>query len=892
MGERLKEVFGEAAELPIEARATFLDAACGADESLRRQVNELLRAHDRAGDFLSHPAALVVAATLDADEPADDLAPGPVVGSYRLVERLGRGGSASVWRARQQQPVERDVARKVLAAGEHGGRAADRFVAECQALARMQHPAIAKVLDAGTTRDGALWLAMELIDGEPITRHCEANALPLRQRLELFAEVCLAVQHAHTKGIVHRDLKPSNVLATMRDGRPQPVVIDFGIASALPGEGGAGQPPGGDDTFGTPEYMSPEQAALGRQAIDARTDVYSLGVVLYELTCGVRPHARRSGGGTPELLRSIREHQPEPPSARAATPLPREVDWITARAMAKDPAQRYATAQALADDVWRLLRDEVVLAGPGTARHRLVKFVRRHRLGVAAVAAVLLALATGTGMALAGWLASEEQAAMAAREARNAGLAAANERREAENARREADNARREASKANRALALLDEIWSGIDPARLGRQDYPVRELLADFERTLPERAGGEPAVELRLRCTLARLQMFLGSFTSAEAHATRAVTLANEIDQPAELASALLLRARSRFERGELAAAEIDAIDAQRLAERHPEIAGAHLAPALELRADCRMRDDDREGASQLAERALALRLAAGDPTETARSHIQTANLAISGGRMAPAMGHLRSALECLAPLGEDHPDALVALQHLAHLYQRQGDLAAAEATFRDILTRRRRVYGEDHPQSAWAESDLAWLVHNRGDDAAAEPLLRHALPALRQRLGERHLYVSETMQRLGAVLITLGKLDEAGTLLTEALHRYRSLPAHPVEGLAGCMGNVARLQWLLGDRKLARATQTEGLALAQNSLPPEHFVISVKMTNLAAMAAEDGELEQAVELLRQALQRSTAGGRAGEAAVQRERLVGLLRKLGRDEEAAAVQK
>ena len=857
MSDMVRDVFGEAVELPAELRGTFLDAACGDDDRLRREVDHLLRAHDRAGDFLSHPIALVAAA-LETDAAGDEFAAGQSIGGYTLIERLGRGGSSNVWRARQQRPVERDVALKVLRADLHAGRAADRFVTECQALARMQHPAIAKVFDAGATGDGVLWLAMELIDGEPIVGHCEVNALPMAARLELFAEVCLAVQHAHTKGIVHRDLKPSNVLVTQRDGRARPVVIDFGI-SGLPGDGGDLATAG---VFGTPEYMSPEQAELGSHAIDARTDVYSLGVVLYELACGARPHLRQDAADTVELLCSIREHRPPPPSHRTARPVPREVDWIVGRAMAKCPAERYPTPVALADDVQRLLRHEVVMAGPGTAGHRIAKFVRRHRLGVGAAIAVVLSLAAGTAAALSGWLAAE----------------------------REAANAKREASKANRAFALLDDIWAGVDAPRIGRPDFLMRDLLAEFERVLPSRTRGEPAVELRVRCSLARLRIYLGSCVVAEEHAMRALDLAEQLALPEEKCVALLLRARARFERGELAAAELDAIAAQRLIGSGTVRADAHLATALEMQANCRLRDSDREGAMRLAERALALRLEAGDSTETARSYMQMANLIGGVGRTGPAMELVNKALACLAPLGEDHPDTLVALQHRAFLLQRQGDLPAAEETLRDCLARRRRVYGDDHPQATWAEADFAWVLHTRGEHVEAEQLLRHALPRLREHLGERHLYATEAMQRLGMVLAEQHQFAEAETLLADAARRYRTLPGHPVEGLAGCLGNLARLHWLRGDRQQARADQTEALAIAQDSLPPDHFVVTVNLTNLASMAAESGDREEAVGLLRDALRRSQEAGRAGEAELQRTRLVRLLLELGRHDEAEAV--
>ncbi|MBX3464023.1 MAG: serine/threonine protein kinase [Planctomycetes bacterium] len=868
MRERLKDLFAAAIELPADDRAGFVQQACDDDARLRDHLLDLLRAHDRAGDFLEHPAQLVAAATRDADaDGGADLEPGQRIGPYTLVERLGSGGFGSVWRARQEQPVARDVALKVLHDGFDAARQTLRFLAECRTLARLQHPAIAKVFDAGTAPNGRPWLAMELVEGRPIVPHCTAGRLGWRERAALLVEVCQALQHAHQKGVVHRDLKPGNVLVALRDGIARPVVIDFGVARELDADGDADAfEPG---LLGTLDYMSPEQVAGGPDEVDTRTDVHALGALLYELVAGVRPFVRAAGeASAQDLLRQIRERLPVPPCGRptALPDLPREIDWIVARAMAKDPAARYQTAAALAEDLRRLLAHEPVAAAPGGAWYRVRKFVRRHRLPVALAGALTLALVGGAGLAARGWAAASA-AAVAAQAAE-------------QQARIDQLAAERESRKANRALDLIDELWQGADPSRFGRADYPVHELFADFERALPARVAGEPAVELRLRLLLGRLQRILGMLDRAEQHSARAVELARGADGVGDLVDALLERARTQFDRGEVQAAEVQVREALAL------LAGGgdpvREAAGLEVLASCRQRLGDPAGALAAAERALELR-AGGSESARVRSQLQLANLHGAVGRTDVAMHHVQQALFGLGRLGVDHPDTIVALQHLAVLQQRQGDFGSAEASYRESLARRRSLYGDDHPQVAWAEADLAWLLHEQRRDAEALPLLEHALPTLRQRLGERHLFVSEAMQRLGTVLGACGRHADAEALLGEAVLRFRSLPGHPADGLVGCLGNLAALQWQRGMRDVARATMTEAVQIARRELPAEHFVVSVGMTNLGWMLAELGDVPAAIELLEDALARSTAAGRDGEAAVQRERLGALRERLGR---------
>src|SRR5262245_51401306 len=420
----LKELFLAVLEVAPEERAAWLERECAADAGLREHLRVMLAAHDAPQSLLDQPVATFAAssprngviATVDAPPVREQ--PGAVIGPYKLLQEIGEGGMGTVWMGQQTEPVKRFVAIKLIKAGMDSRQVIARFEAERQALALMDHANIARVIEAGSTDTGRPYFVMDLVKGVPITKYCDEHQLTPRQRLELFIPVCQAVQHAHQKGIIHRDLKPSNVLVALYDGKPVPKVIDFGVAKAAgPKLTEATLFTGFGVVIGTPEYMSPEQAQLDNLDIDTRSDIYSLGVLLYELLTGTTPFTTKDleKAGLLETLRVIREQEPPRPSTKLSTAegLPilaanrgtepamlttlvrGELDWIVMRCLEKDRNRRYETASSLAADVQRHLDDEPVRACPPSIGYRFRKFARRNKRPVLAAAIVVLALMGG-----------------------------------------------------------------------------------------------------------------------------------------------------------------------------------------------------------------------------------------------------------------------------------------------------------------------------------------------------------------------------------------------------------------------------------------------------------------------------------------------------------------
>jgi serine/threonine protein kinase len=562
--ERVKALFLAAIERvdPADRRA-FLDSAVGDDVELSDRLDALLAAYDQPHGALDRP----LAADPDTTEPpsasqavSSPTAPGTggdgpsvdrsndddpnligavIADRYKIRQEIGEGGMGTVYLAEQLRPVRRQVALKLIKPGMDSRNVLARFESERQALALMEHPNIARVLDAGTTADGRPFFVMELVKGIPITEYCDNHRLDLPTRLALFRQVCSAVQHAHQKGIIHRDLKPSNILVEAHDDRPVPKVIDFGLAKASSGMRLTEQSlfTAFASVAGSPLYMAPEQASFNARDIDTRADIYALGVILYELLTGSTPIAREAIRQAPidEMLRVIREVEPPTPSSRISTSeaLPSlaasrqveparlsrlvrgDLDWIVMKALAKERERRYASAAGLANDVGRYLHHEPVSAGPPTAAYRLRKFVRRNRVYVTAAALVLLALVLGVVGTTLGLIEARRQegiavdAAHAKEEARRA---EAEQRGIAETRRREVEKRAAQVTKMN---DILGSIFQDLNPANAARDGKPLSAVLGErLERATAEIEGeatGDPLAVARMQMTLGRSQRSLG---------------------------------------------------------------------------------------------------------------------------------------------------------------------------------------------------------------------------------------------------------------------------------------------------------------------------------------------------------------------------------------------
>jgi eukaryotic-like serine/threonine-protein kinase len=860
-----KEVFGDAIELPPAQREEFVHRACGLDAALLAEVRELLRAHGAAPGFLAMP-------TLGGRQAGQVLeGPGSEIGKYRLVERVGEGGFGVVFIAEQREPVARRVALKVIKPGMDTAAVVARFEAERQALAVMDHPNIAKVLDAGATQSGRPYFVMELVAGRPITEFCDEHRLSIRERLELFTQVCRAVQHAHLKGVIHRDLNPRNILVSDQDGLPLARVIDFGIAKAVQrglAEHSVFTEQG--QIIGTPEYMSPEQAAGGPD-VDTRADVYSLGVLLYELLTGSTPFDARSlrSAALDELRRIIREDEPPRPSTRLSAPrqalssvaaqrgvdaarlgtiVRGELDWIVLKSLEKDRSRRYDSPGGLAADVERYLTGRPVSAAPPGAWYRVRKYAWRHRVGVTAGGIIVAALVVGLGTAL--W-----QASVAAGQ-RDAARASAVE---AQKAHAQADQRRNEVEQIAEFQASQ---LKGINVALMGSGLHD--EVLADARASM-ERAQ-IPADQIRARQE--QLAQLLGdvNMTNVALHAldrdilARAVTAAGEkfADQPLVEARLLLtlgatLTELGLYDRAEGPVARGLAIRRRVLGDDDPETLHALSSMGMLLRLRGRLDEAERVYGESL-ERGR--RLLGEDNPDVLADTNNLCVVLVSQGRLAQAEQCFREVLaKRRRLLGEDDPALIASVANLGAVLQKQGRLAEAEVYLSEALEKRRRVFGDDDPGTLRAMNNMGALLLDRGNLSGAEPLLRTALEKRRHVLGEDHPETIESMVTVASCLSTLGSPAEAERLLRDAVERSRRHLSedHPVTTSA--MRRLGQFLYRQGRSTEAEPVLIGAIERGRRTLAGDHPETLQSILTLADLRRNQGEFTAAEPLYREAL-------------------------------------
>jgi eukaryotic-like serine/threonine-protein kinase len=805
----IESIFAAAVELPTaEDRAAYVERACGGDAALRGQVQALLNAYARAGHLLDRPVP--GGPELTAAYQADSQPGAVIAGRYKLLEAIGEGGMGAVWAAEQTQPVRRKVALKLIKPGMDSKSVLARFDAERQALAVLDHPNIAKVLDGGATESGRPFFVMEYVKGVPITEYCESVRLTVSDRLQLFVQVCSAVQHAHQKGIIHRDLKPSNILVAPYDDRAVPKVIDFGLAKAMHQSLTAHTLFTAHETvLGTPIYMSPEQAQLNNMDVDTRSDIYSLGVLLYELLTGTTPleKKRLKEAAWEEVKRLIREEEPPRPSMRLSSTetlpslaacrqteparLTREVrgelDWIVMKSLEKDRARRYETANGLARDIQRYLADEVVEARPPSTAYRLQKFVHRHKAQATAAGLIALALLAGVAGTTYGLIRAEQ--AWSAEKRRAEGESKAKLDAEAKQAEAEKQQRRAEAG----------EKLAGV---RLAEVEAEKKKVEAETKKAQEERRKADNEKQIAVA-----VQVFLQSKLLGQA----------DVEQQADI---LLLSGRSS-------------------AEADPKVTV-------------------RELLDRAAEELAPDRIEAAFPQPMVQAAILSTvgNTYCGVGDFQRAAAFLeRSLALCRRELGPDHRDTLAIMNDLAVAYWDAGKLDLALPLFEETLKLSKAKFGPEHPVTLASMNSLATAYQDAGKLDLALPLSEQAFKLSKSKLGPEHTTTLNCMNNLARAYWRIGQLDKSIPLFEESLKlRQRKLGREHADTLLAMM-NLGVNYRTAGKLDLALPLLEESLKLRKAKLGPEHPQTLTSMNTLAGAYQDAGKLDLALPLFEETL-------------------------------------
>jgi non-specific serine/threonine protein kinase/serine/threonine-protein kinase len=857
-------LLARALEVPTPEQIAFIESDCG-DPRLRRELIELLAKEEDLGEFLESPASLILGVSNDERSPEQE-PPRPMktrdlpesIGPFRIHEVLGAGGMGVVYLAEQDEPILRQLAVKVVRADLTNPGAHERFAAERQALARLSHPYIAQMYEAGTTEDGFPYFAMELVTGLPITEYCDRSLASIEERLELFVQVCEGVQHAHQRGIIHRDIKPSNILITERDGVPVPKIIDFGIAKALDRPLSDITELTGESVIGTPAYMSPESLGIGeeRSDVDTRSDVYALGILLYELLSGTRPFETK-GASLAKILVKITNENAELPSAkfqsdqtetrafaarsrRCSTDglirrLRGDLDWIVLKAVARHRENRYHSPADLITDIKRHLSNRPVSAIPPSVLYSTGRFLRRRRGAVLAAGLLLLALIGG----------------LVART-----LEAQRANREALRANQEAERALAALEEAQELSGFLVELFEGADPESRGEK-VSAKQLVDRAAERLRVDSSFSPLPRARFMVTLGEIYTKLGVLEEAEDLLSRSLALRRSHDPEDRLALAESLNqlAVIHRNRGNFEQAEPLVLEALEIRRSHPDTPPEDLADTLNNLGNLRWDQKRTDEVEALYLESLDLRMKAGDPEGVNTASMQTnlGALYIRQGRWEKARSSLESAMETFeSSLSPDHPNVGMVCLNLATVYTRLGLWGGALRLRERSLDVFSRSYGPEHFRTLYARRGLARDYLEMGEYARALEELE-ALNALGEKNG-RYLWL--VRHDLGVALSRIGKAEESERVFFQALTEEESAPDPDPSRILTRRNRIAWTWRYQGRMDEAETEQRQVLVLQTELHGLESTTTAWTLNELAIVLTCQGRYAEAEPLFRRALE------------------------------------